>query len=79
LSPWEKIHVITDRVIYTQPLFKLIKIVNTTSLPGIQIRKPMHHPASFGKGHQSVYLVLYVAETHKIFVNRGINRCMLVK
>jgi len=41
-----------------QTLFKLIKIVNVTSLPGFHIRKQMPHPLSFGMGHQSVYLDL---------------------
>jgi len=47
-----KKRIITDRVLYTQPLFKLIKIVNATSFPGLVFR----YPPSFG--HQSVYLWL---------------------
>ena len=75
----EKKRVKTDRVIYTRPLFKLIKIINAISLPGFHIRKQIPRPPSFGMGHQSVYLVLYVVITHKIFLNHVIDRCMLVK
>ena len=46
-GPWEKIWVIKDRIIYTQPLFKFIKIINVSSLPGFHIRKQMPHPPSF--------------------------------
>ena len=46
--------------------------VNMTSLPGFHIRKQMPHPPSFGLLRQSVYLVLYVVITHKIFINPGI-------
>ena len=35
----------------TWPLFKFIKIVNVTSLPGFHIHKQMPHPPSFGMGH----------------------------
>ena len=70
-----KIRVIADCVIYMRPLFK---IFNTT-LPGFHIRKQMPHPPSFGMQYQLVYLVLYVVITHKIFLNRGFNRCMSVK
>ena len=49
--------VITDRVIYTRPLFK---IFNATSFTGCYICKQMLHPLSFGIGHQSVYLVLWL-------------------
>ena len=38
----------------------LFKIVNATSLPGFHTCKQMPHPPSFGMGHQSVYLVLYL-------------------
>jgi len=49
--------VMTDRVIYTRPLFK---IFNATSFTGFCIHKQMPHPPSFGMGHQSVYLVLWL-------------------
>ena len=52
-----KKRVITDRVIYTRPLFK---IFNATSFTGFHIRKQMPHPPSFGMGHQTVYLVLWL-------------------
>ena len=71
--------VITDCVIYTQPLIKFIKMVNAVSFPGFHIHKQMPHPPSFGMGRQSVYLVVCMVITHKIFINRIINRCMLVK
>ena len=38
------------------------------------MRKQLPHPPSFGMGHQSVYLVLYVAITQTILKLR----CMLV-
>ena len=46
-----------DRVIYTRPLFK---IFNAISFTGFHMRKQMPHPPSFGMGHQSVYLVLWL-------------------
>jgi len=36
------------------------KIVNATSFTGVHICKQMPHPQSFGMGHQSVYLVLWL-------------------
>jgi len=45
-----KKHVLTDRIIYMRPLFKLIKIINATPLPGFHIRKQMPHLPSFGMG-----------------------------
>jgi len=45
-------------------MFKLIKIVNATSLSGFHIRKQMPHPPSFGMVHQSVYLVLYLGTVY---------------
>ena len=68
----EKIPVIKDCIIYTRPLFKLIKVVNATSLPGFHIRKQMVWDIS-----HSVFSCKVI--THEIFINRGINRCMLVK
>ena len=44
LGPQDKICLLKDHDIYTRPLFKLIKIVNATSLPGFQIHNkcPTH-------------------------------------
>jgi len=54
-----KKRVITDRFIYTQPLF----IVDGTSFPGFHLRKQMSHPPSFGMGHQSLYFNGYNTQT----------------
>ena len=48
-------------VIYMRPLFK---IFNATSFTGFYIRKQMPHPTSFGMGHQSVYLILWLQHTN---------------
>ena len=72
----KKICVITDCLMYTRPLFKLIKIVNEASSPGFHIRKQMPHQPSFGVGHQSV-VVSFIVMTHLLFINRSINRCVL--
>ena len=53
--------VLTDCIIYTRPLFK---IFNATSFTSFYLRKQMPHPQSFGMGHQSVYLVLWLLHTH---------------
>jgi len=53
---------------YSRPCYIHVTVVQieATSLPGFHIRKQMHHPLSFGMGHQSVYLAVYVVI---IFIN----------
>ena len=38
----------------------VVQNLNATSFTGFHIRKQMPHPQSFGMGHQSVYLVLWL-------------------
>ena len=52
----KKTCVITDRVIYTGPLFK---IFNTTSVVGFCISKQMPHSLSFGMDISQLVLWLY--------------------
>ena len=75
-GPRGKMGIITDLVIYTQPLYKLIRIVNSLHQVFTYVNKYLSTIIWNGT---SVSICGFIIITHELFINRSINGCMLVK
>ena len=71
---YNAVHGKRTRVIYMRPLFK---IFNATSFTGFHIRKTNAPPIIIWYG-ATVSVFSFMVITHKLFINRGINRFTLV-